>query len=77
MADNQQYRPKGESEEWWKKDPVPRYQKELMEMGLLTESDISRLEETIKDEIEQATQAALEVPKMSYEDHAATAIDEL
>lgn len=76
-GDPQIYRPKGEVEEWWKKDPLPRYQKRLMEMGILTKEDVSKLEVKIKAEIEEATEAALALPLTSYEDHVKYAIDEI
>jgi TPP-dependent pyruvate/acetoin dehydrogenase alpha subunit len=76
-GDPQIYRPKGEVEEWWKKDPLPRYQKRLMEMGILTEKDVDGLESTIKVQIEDAAKSALALPFASYENHLKTAIDEL
>ncbi|MBN1662492.1 MAG: thiamine pyrophosphate-dependent dehydrogenase E1 component subunit alpha [Deltaproteobacteria bacterium] len=76
-GDPQVYRPKGEIDEWWQKDPLPRYQKRLMEMGILTEKDIAELESTIKVQIEDATKAALALPFASYENHLKTVIDEL
>jgi TPP-dependent pyruvate/acetoin dehydrogenase alpha subunit len=76
-GDPQIYRPKGEVEEWWKKDPLPRYQKRLMEMGILTEKDVAELESTIKVQIEDAAKSALALPFASYENHLKTAIDEL
>ena len=76
-GDPQIYRPKGEADEWWKKDPLPRYQKKLMEMGLLTEADVSKLEKEIRTEVDEAAKAALEVPRMSYEDYEKTVIAEL
>ena len=76
-GDPQIYRPKGEAEEWWKKHPLPRYQKTLMEMGILTEEDISKLEAEIKVEIDEAAKAALAMPFPSIEDHKKTAIAEL
>jgi len=76
-GDPQIYRPKGEVEEWWKKDSLPRYQKTLMEMGILTEGDVNKLEAGIKTEIEKAAEAALALPFASYENHLKTAIDEL
>ena len=76
-GDTQIYRPKGEVEEWWKKDPLLRYQKRLMEMGILTENDVSKLEKEIKTELDEATKAALAVPHPTVEDLVKTAIDEL
>ena len=76
-GDPQIYRPKGEVDEWWKKDPLPRCQKSLMEMDILTEKDIAELESTIKVQIEDAAKSALSLPFASYENHLKTVIDEL
>jgi TPP-dependent pyruvate/acetoin dehydrogenase alpha subunit len=76
-GDPQIYRPKDEVSEWWKKDPLPRYQKKLMEMGILKEKDVTALEAKIKVDIEAAVKAALALPFASYENHIKTAIDEL
>jgi pyruvate dehydrogenase E1 component alpha subunit len=76
-GDAQIYRPKGEAEEWWKKDPLPRYQKKLIEMGILTEADVSKLEKEIRAEVEKAAKAALALSPPKYENHIKGAIDEL
>jgi len=70
----QPYRPKGEAEKWRKKDPLPRYQKKLMGMGLLTRDDISRLEAEVKAEIDQAAKDALAYPRMSFDDYVKDAV---
>jgi TPP-dependent pyruvate/acetoin dehydrogenase alpha subunit len=70
----QPYRPKGEAEKWRKKDPLPRYQKTLMGMGLLTRDDISRLEAEVKAEIDEAAKDALTYPRMSYDDYVKDAV---
>ena len=53
-GDSQVYRPKGEVDEWYKKEPLGRYQKELMDLGVLTEEDVDRLEAEVKTEIQAA-----------------------
>ncbi|MEE8399998.1 MAG: thiamine pyrophosphate-dependent dehydrogenase E1 component subunit alpha [Desulfobacterales bacterium] len=45
------YRPEGEAKEWMQYDPLPRYQKQLLDLGVLTEGDIDQLEEEIHAEI--------------------------
>ena len=77
VGDTQLYRPKGESEEWWKRDPLPRYQKQLMEMGLITDEDIKKTDAEAKAEADQAGKDALEVPFISYEDYIKSALDVL
>jgi len=76
-GDPQIYRPKGEVEEWWKKDPIPRYQKKLMEMGILTEDDVSRIDKEVMAEVEEAAKAGLEVPFRTIEDYKKTVIGAL
>jgi len=77
-GDPQIYRPKGEVEEWWKKEPLSRYQKELMDLGVLTEKDIERMEEEVKAEIEEAFQEIEKLPiVMNYENIEKTAVAEL
>jgi len=77
-GDPQIYRPKGEVEEWWKKEPLSRYQKELMDLGVLTEKDIERMEEEVKAEIEEAFKEIEKLPiVMNYENIEKTAVAEL
>ena len=77
-GDPQIYRPKGEVEEWWKKEPLSRYQKELMDLGVLAEKDIERMEEEVKAEIEEAFQEIEKLPiVMNYENIEKTAVAEL
>ena len=61
-GDAQIYRPKGEADEWWKKEPLSRYQKELTDLGVLAEEDIERLEVEVKDEIQAAFNDAEKLP---------------
>jgi len=77
MGDKQIYRPKGEAEEWWKKDPLPRYQKKLLDMGVLTEEDVNKINTEARAEVDSEAKAALEVPAISYEEHIKTAYDVL
>jgi len=76
-GDSQAYRSKGEAEEWWKKEPLARYQKELMDLGVLTEEDVDRLEAEVKAEIQAAFDEVEKLPASggSLEDLKKTAID--
>jgi pyruvate dehydrogenase E1 component alpha subunit len=76
-GDPQVYRPKGEADEWWKKDPLPRYQKILMEMDILTEGDVSRIDKEVMAEVEEAAKIGLEVPFRTIEDYKKTVIGAL
>ncbi|MFH1382210.1 MAG: thiamine pyrophosphate-dependent dehydrogenase E1 component subunit alpha [Chloroflexota bacterium] len=73
-GDPQVYRPKGEIEKWWKKDPLPRYQKQLMKMGILTTKDVNKLEAEIKAELDAAAKAAMKIPRIKYEDYVKDAV---
>ena len=77
VGDTQVYRPKGEVEEWWKKDPLPRYQKQLMDMGILTSEMVEKIDADAVAEVEDASKKAMEAPFISYEDHIQTAMDVL
>ncbi len=78
-GDPEIYRPKGEAEEWWKLEPLGRYQKELMDLGVLTQKDVDRLEEEVKAEIQEAFEEVDKLPARSgvYEQLQKTAIDGL
>lgn len=70
----QLYRPKGEAEEWQKKDPLPRYRKTLIGMDILTADDAAKLEAEVKAEIDEAAKAALAYPRMSFDDYVKGAV---
>ena len=78
-GDSQVYRPKGEVEEWWKREPLARYQKDLMDLGVLTEADVDRLEVEVKAEIEAVFEKVDKKPARTgmYEEMEKTAIDGL
>ena len=48
------YRTKEEVEEWKKKDPLPRYEKQLFDNGILTPDGKKEIEERIEKEIDEA-----------------------
>jgi len=77
-GDPQIYRPKGEVDEWWKKEPLSRYQKQLMDLGILTEKDVERIEEEVKADIQAAFKEIENLPGgVDYEKFEQTAIAEL
>ncbi|HEY91134.1 MAG TPA: thiamine pyrophosphate-dependent dehydrogenase E1 component subunit alpha [Dehalococcoidia bacterium] len=78
-GDAQMYRPKGEAEDWWKREPLARYQKELMDLGVLTEADVERLEKEVAAEIQAALDEVDKMPAITnvYEEMEKTAIDGL
>ncbi len=61
-GDPQTYKTKEEVEEWMKKDPIPRFRKQLIEMGVLTEENADKISQEINEEIEKAVKFAEESP---------------
>jgi pyruvate dehydrogenase E1 component alpha subunit len=54
------YRPKDEVNEWLKKDAIARFQARLVETGTITEDEVQRTIERVKNDVEEATKFALE-----------------
>jgi TPP-dependent pyruvate/acetoin dehydrogenase alpha subunit len=73
----EKYRPEGELEEARKRDPLPRYQATLAEMGLLSGDDVARINQEMEVEIAQAMSAGRQQPRMDYERYARYAVAEL
>jgi len=61
-GDAQMYRPKGEVEEWYKLEPLGRYQKELLDLGVMNDDDVERIEAEVKDEIAQVFEDLEKLP---------------
>jgi pyruvate dehydrogenase E1 component alpha subunit len=61
-GDTQTYRTKREIEECKKRDPIPRFRKKLVEMGVFTEKDADKIDQEINEEIEEAVKFAEESP---------------
>ncbi|MFQ6059187.1 MAG: pyruvate dehydrogenase (acetyl-transferring) E1 component subunit alpha [Anaerolineae bacterium] len=61
-GDPQIYKPQEEVEVWMEKDPLPRYEAKLLEMGLLTQEKIQELDGEIRARIEEAVRFAEESP---------------
>lgn len=56
------YRTKEELEEWLLKDPIPRYEKYLVENGVMTSEELDQVKAKIKEEINQAVEFAKSSP---------------
>jgi len=61
-GDTQTYRTKQEFEECHKRDPIPRFRKKLVKMGVLTEKDADKINQEILKELEDAVKFAEESP---------------
>jgi len=61
-GDQQTYKTKNEVEEWMKKDPIPRFKKKLIEMGVLTEKEAGEIDQAMLKELDEAVKFAKESP---------------
>ena len=62
VMDRGTYRTKEEIAEWKKKDPIARFRKKLIEMGVLAEKEADEINQEINEETEKAVQFAEESP---------------
>ncbi len=58
MSDPDLYRPKTEIEEWKRRDPITLFETRLHEAGLLTDDDLSAIEQRVETLVEGAVQEA-------------------
>lgn len=65
-ADPATYRPKGELDEWKKRDPLPIYRSRLLELGV-EERVLADMEAQVQQEVDQATEAAKVSPPPTIE----------
>jgi pyruvate dehydrogenase E1 component alpha subunit len=61
-GDLQTYKPKEEVEGWMKKDPIPRFRRKLIEMGVLTEKEADEIDQAMLEEMDEAMKFAEESP---------------
>ena len=61
-GDTQTYRTKREFEECHKRDPIPRFRKRLIEMGVLTDKQAEKIHQEVEAEINEAVKFAEESP---------------
>jgi len=61
-GDAQTYKTEEEIEDWMKKDPIPRFRKQLIEMGVFKEQDADGIDQAINEEIDKAVKFAEESP---------------
>jgi 2-oxoisovalerate dehydrogenase E1 component alpha subunit len=60
--DDRSYRSREEVEEWKKKDPILRYQRYLLDLGVLTQALIDECETSAKQTVDDAYRQAEEAP---------------
>ena len=61
-GDTETYRPKEEIDECKKRDPIPRFRKKLVEMGILTEKEADKIHQEALEAIDKAVKFAEESP---------------
>ena len=66
--DDRRYREREEIEQWRQKDPIVRFEKYLMENGVLDEAERDEISERIKAEVAEASQYAEDAPFADPED---------
>jgi acetoin:2,6-dichlorophenolindophenol oxidoreductase subunit alpha len=60
-ADPAKYRPEGELEKWKQRDPIKVYRERLKQFGI-SEQQIAEIDETVRKEVDQATEACKAAP---------------
>jgi TPP-dependent pyruvate/acetoin dehydrogenase alpha subunit len=68
--DNQSYVPKELIEEWKAKDPLPRFERALMELGYATQADFDAIQVRCKSEVDAAADEAERSPMPRGEEAA-------
>ena len=61
-GDQQTYKTKNEVDGWVKKDPIPRFKKKLIEMGVLTEKEANEIDQAMLKELDDAVKFTQESP---------------
>ncbi|RMC91931.1 thiamine pyrophosphate-dependent dehydrogenase E1 component subunit alpha [Clostridium autoethanogenum] len=62
-GDSAPYKPKEEQEAWLKKDPIPRFEKCLMENNILSQDDIDGMKKSVDTQIKEAVDFAMNSPE--------------
>jgi pyruvate dehydrogenase E1 component alpha subunit len=62
MADPATYRTKEEVEEWRVRDPITRYEKQLLGAGILTDDDIQNVSREVDEIVEESVRFSEESP---------------
>ncbi|WP_446899828.1 thiamine pyrophosphate-dependent dehydrogenase E1 component subunit alpha [Clostridium sp. LBM24168] len=62
-GDSAPYKPKEEQEKWLKKDPIPRFEKYLLENKVLNENELKKMQESVNGQIKDAVDFAINSPE--------------
>ncbi|MDD2298210.1 MAG: thiamine pyrophosphate-dependent dehydrogenase E1 component subunit alpha [Fermentimonas sp.] len=66
-SDPGKYRTKEEVDEWKKKDPIPRFEKYLLDNNLATKKEVEAVEKASEDAVEESVKFALSSPEPTLE----------
>lgn len=69
-SDGNLYRSKDEINEWKDKAPIPRYNRQLVKMGILTDEEIKSIDDETTKTLDEAVEYALACPYPKLEDVA-------
>ena len=58
VYDRALYRPKEEVEEWLKNDPISKFSRKLIDLGILSEKELENIDEDVKKKVEKAVEEA-------------------
>jgi len=61
-GDPQLYRDQAEVQKWMERDPIPSFEKQLLESKVLTEEDLRKIREAVQREIDEAVKFAENSP---------------
>lgn len=61
-GESNHYRTESEVQMWMERDPIRLFRERLLERGLAVPGELSKLEEAVRDAVEQAVQAAKDAP---------------
>jgi len=67
-GDPANYRPEEEVQAWLKKDPIPRFEGQLKEMGVLTDAQIAEIRAKVEAQVKEAVDFAESSPLPSVDD---------
>lgn len=62
------YRPKEETEEWLRRDPIELFAGKLRTRGLINDDEIGEMEKTLNDELDQIVKEALSAPALPFDE---------
>ncbi|MEM3544821.1 MAG: thiamine pyrophosphate-dependent dehydrogenase E1 component subunit alpha [Nitrososphaerota archaeon] len=66
VYDRALYRPKEEVDEWLRNDPVMKFSRRLVELGVLTEEELKNIDEDVKERVEKAVEIARKAKVLEF-----------